>query len=530
MSNELKVSMKDVIKSLSEKGCSNREIARLLDIHRNSVNKYVRLENSKYATVSPGNSGVEASSKCAKVPAGNCAAGKCGRSRCEPFRAAVEDMLKLGLSAQRIYQYLVCGHGYSGGYDSVKRFVRGIESRFPLSFRRMECLPGEEMQVDFGSGAPLLDAGVRRRTHLFRSVMSCSRKGYSESVMRQTAEDFIRVLENSFRHFGGVPCRVVIDNLKAGVSNADWFDPELNPKLADFCRHYGTFIVPTRPGIPRHKGKIERGVGYVKSNALKGRVFASLAEQNKYLSEWERDVADKRIHGTTREQVCSAFEREKPFLKELPPDLFPCFEEGRRTVHRDGYVEVRGAYYSVPPEYTGSEVWVRWDSRMVKVFNKKNLQITIHVRKSPGKFSTKGEHIHEKKKSRIEEGQEWLLKRIAVIGTCSEAWAKAMLANRGEIGLRVLLGLHSMARKNTASEIESGCRRALDAGEFRLRDVRKFMVQDCEQGSFEFLDEHPLIRKMDFYGEIVKQQEEKNERNTADGNEETQAVRDGTEN
>ena len=522
MPNELKVSMKDVIKSLSEKGCSNRDIAKFLDIHRNTVNKYVRLEDSKCATVSPGNSGVDDSSKCAMVSPGS--------SKCEAHREYILKSLEGGLTCQRVFQDLVLEHGFSGSYKSVVRFARHLGKNEELPFRRIESDPGMEMQFDFGSGAPVLDGKTRRRTHLCRAVLSCSRKGYSESVFNQTTENFIRVLENSFRHCGGVPWWVVIDNFGAAVSKSDWFDPELNPKLMEFCRHYGTAIVPTRPGIPRHKGKIERGVGYVKSNALKGRVFASLAEQNMFLAEWERDVADKRIHGTTREQVCSAFEREKPFLKELPPDLFPCFEEGKRTVHRDAYVEVKGAYYSVPPEYTGNEVWVRWDSRIVKVFNKKNLQITIHVRKSPGKFSTKSEHIHEKKKSRIEKGQEWLLKRIAVIGTYSEAWAKAMLANRGEIGLRVLLGLHSMARKNTASEIESGCRRALDAGEFRLRDVRKFMVQDCEQGSFEFLDEHPLIREMDFYGEIVKQQEEKNERNTADGHEETKTVRDGTDN
>jgi transposase len=83
--------------------------------------------------------------------------------------------------------------------------------------------------------------------------LSHSRKGYSEAVWRQTTESFIRCLENAFRHYGGVTVSVVIDNLKAGVIQADWFDPELNPKLEEFARHYGTVILPTKPAMPRHK-------------------------------------------------------------------------------------------------------------------------------------------------------------------------------------------------------------------------------------------------------------------------------------
>jgi transposase len=118
--------------------------------------------------------------------------------------------------------------------------------------------------------------GKRRRTHVFRIVLSHSRKAYSEAVYRQTTEDFIRCMENAFHHFGGAPQTLVIDNLKAAVTKADWFDPELNPKIQSFCAHYDTVILPTRPRTPRHKGKIERGVDYVQDNALKRRTFTSL--------------------------------------------------------------------------------------------------------------------------------------------------------------------------------------------------------------------------------------------------------------
>lgn len=162
-----------------------------------------------------------------------------------------------GLSAQRIYQDLVSEQGFSGGYDAVKRFVRGLREALPLPFRRMEVAPGEEVQVDFGQGAWVIPAdGTRFRPHLLRLVLSASRKGYCEALRRQDTESFVRGLENGFRAFGGVPATTVIDNLRAAVGRVDWFDPELNPKVRDFAAHYGTAILPTRPAMPRHKGKV----------------------------------------------------------------------------------------------------------------------------------------------------------------------------------------------------------------------------------------------------------------------------------
>ena len=236
--------------------------------------------------------------------------------------------MSVGLSAQRIYQDLVGEHGFAGSYQAVKRFVRQLRQTQPIPFVRMEVEPGAEAQVDFGQGAWVMVEGKRKRPHLFRIVLSHSRKGYSEVVWRQTTESFIRCLENAFRYFGGVPKTLVIDNLRAAVTRADWFDPELNAKVAEFCRHYGTVMLPTRPAMPQHKGKIEAGVKFAQNNALKGRSFESLSAQNLFLSDWESGVADTRIHGTTRQQVGKVFNAvERPQLLPLPESLFPAFEE-----------------------------------------------------------------------------------------------------------------------------------------------------------------------------------------------------------
>lgn len=138
----------------------------------------------------------------------------------------------------------------------------------------------------------------------------------------------IRCIENALRAFGGVTATIVPDNLKAAVIQPDWFDPEINPKLRAFCAHYGTVTLPTKPGVPRHKGKVEAGVKYVQNNALRGRRFASLADQNAFLQDRKRNVADRRIHGTIRRQLGAFFAKaERPHLRPLPASLFPSFEE-----------------------------------------------------------------------------------------------------------------------------------------------------------------------------------------------------------
>ena len=225
------------------------------------------------------------------------------------------------------------------------------------------------------------------------------------------------------------------------MKKADWFDPEINPKVRSFGEHYGTVFLPTRPYMPRHKGKVERGVDYVQENALRGRSFAGLEEQNRFLRDWELTVADTRIHGTTRRHVGKHFaEVERAALLPLPIEPFPSFREARRTVHRDGHVEVDHAYYSVPPEYLARRVWVRWDARMVRIFNDRMEQIAVHVKQEPGRFSTQPAHIAAEKISGVERGAAWHLARVRRLGPEEPCWAEAVIEARGVEAVRVLIG------------------------------------------------------------------------------------------
>src|SRR5258708_34802695 len=219
MSNRLKMAIVETILRLQQRGWSQRRIARELGVDRDAVARHVReaQADSKAANAPPGSAAVLEESKPANAPSGSGAGGEPALlaaaapaepvrrpSDCEPWRSAIEAKLASELSAQRIFQDLVSEHGFPGSYYSVRRFVRRLEAGKELPFRRLECGPGEEAQVDFGTGAVVLQPdGKRRRPHVFRLVLSYSRKGYSEAVYRQTTENFIRCLENAFSPLGG---------------------------------------------------------------------------------------------------------------------------------------------------------------------------------------------------------------------------------------------------------------------------------------------------------------------------------------
>jgi transposase len=522
MANQLNMAIRDTIVHLSAQGWSARRIALQLGIHRDTVARHLRqvklgqaltgaadvklgqaltgAHEPKLGQALTGSAAVAPAVETAPPPA-----TPPQPSLCEPFRALIQAKLELGLTAQRIHQDLVAEHHFTGKYHSVRRFVKHLSASQTLPFRRVECGPGEEAQVDFGTGAPLVAAGQRRRTYVFRIVLSHSRKAYSEAVTRQTTDNFLRCLENAFWHFGGVPRRLVLDNLRAAVTRADWFDPELNPKVRSFAEHYGTVLLPTKPYTPRHKGKVEKGIDYVQGNALKGRTFASLEQENVFLQSWEQTVADTRVHGTTRRQVGPHFaDVERAALQPLALERFACFQEARRKVHRDGHVEVDRAYYSAPPEYLARHVWVRWDGRLVRLFNDRFESIAVHAKQPPGRFSTQGQHIASQKINSVERGAAWLLGQVRPLGPHSVRWAEALLQVRGVEGVRVLQGLLSLARRHPHEAIEHACDVAHSHGCYRLRTLRALLARSgTRQEALPFLEEHPLIRELSAYGQFV---------------------------
>ena len=525
MANKLTVQEQEAITNLIRLGWGIRKIARELGVSRNTVRAYARSVEVLSAEAlaeeilkgSPPSSTIEtdplSTPGSAAVPNQTdplSTAGNTGRkSLCADHAAFILAKCEVGLSAQRIYQDLRVEIAFTGSYQSVKRYVRRLRRTDPKLVTRIEVEPGEEVQVDFGTGPTLLQSDrTRKKTWIFRLVLSYSRKAYSQAVLRQDTETFLRCIEAAFRQFGGSTLTINLDNLKAAVLKADWADPELNPKLIDFARHYRTTIMPCLPGVPEHKGKVENSVAYVKENALAGRKFSSLAELNLALAHWEETVADLRIHGTTKRQVAQLFVVEKPALQPLPALVFACFREGPRTVHRDGHVEVEKAFYHVPPEYLRQDVWVRYDSREVRIFTKNTdgslKQIQVHRRLEPGKF-TNARGIGGGQGS-LQANLDYWLKRASQLGPSCEGWARAVAQNRGIGGMRSLMGLVRLVDRHSFPTVNRACERALAKGTWRLRDVRALLEAKEIQTQIPFDEHHPLIRNLSEYGLFIRAQ------------------------
>jgi hypothetical protein len=197
---------------------------------------------------------------------------------------------------------------------------------------------------------------------------------------------------------------------------------------------------------------------------------------------------------------------ERGALQRLPLERFPCFCEGGRRVHRDGHVEVDKAYYTVPPEYLGRPVWVRWDSRLVRIFSERMEALATHVKREPGRFSTQPQHIADRKISGVERGVDWLLAKVRGLGPHCTRWAEAVMQERGVEGVRVLQGLLALAGRHAIADLERACDIALSHGAYHLRTVRVLLTRPdaSRQQPLPFLEEHPLIRDLSAYGQFVQ--------------------------
>ena len=306
------------------------------------------------------------------------ATAKCSISVCAPYRETILGELSRGRNAMGIWQDLVDSRGFAGGYQSVKRFVRKLRgATSPEARVVIETAPGEELQVDYGTGPMVRDpqSGKYRRTRMFVLTLGYSRKSVRLLCWRSSTRSWAELHEKAFRRLGGSARVVVLDNLKEGVLVPDIYDPSLNPLYRDVLAHYGVVALPCRIRDPDRKGKVESGVGHAKKTPLKGKRFESLEEGQAYLDHWEEHWADTRIHGTTKRQVAAMFAEEKPFLQPLPVEPFRYYQYGTRTVHLDGCVEVDAAYYGAPPGWIGRKVPVQWDGLFVRLLDPRTGQL-----------------------------------------------------------------------------------------------------------------------------------------------------------
>ncbi len=343
----MKPNQRPTVYTLLERNTSGREIARITGIDRKTVRSYrtrwlADISNSPgVATGSDLASNADGAVSAQIPPPWPPAPVSVLTSLCEVHREFIEAQLRLRRNATAIYQDLVDAHGFTGAYNSVKRFVRALRHKAPEQFDRLCFLPGEEMQVDYGEGAPTRVPGTDRykKPRLFVATLRHSRRSFRRVLWKSSQQVWAQLHEQAFRYFGGCTQYVVLDNLKEGVLKPDLYEPELNPVYAATLSHYGAVADPARVRDPNRTGTVEHAIGHTQATALKGKRFETLEAQNDFLEHWETNWAAKRIHGTERCQVQAMFEAERAHLKPLPLLGMQYFSEAARIVCDDSCID-----------------------------------------------------------------------------------------------------------------------------------------------------------------------------------------------
>ena len=515
MGNYLQMSTQQQIRALLEIGWSHRRIARELDVHRETV--------ARYAVAKPASPIIGSANEPEDQNQPNLITGTDalveGQNRPNPITGPespaadhhefIAKQLDKGLTAQRIWQDLVELHGYEHGYQTVQRYVKQLKRTTPEVADRMEHPPGQEGQIDFfKSKAPVYDERRHRwsKPWVFRMTLSCSKHGYEESLPDRKLVTFLRAHEHAFMELG-VPRVVRMDNTKTAVTRACLFDPDVHEVYEEFAKHWGFIPLPSRPHHPQEQGVQERSGGYVNDNALKGRRFESLGAMNEYLRGWNRRIAQQRIHGSTRRQVLTHFlEVERPAMQSPPSERFALFEVGSRSVHRDGYVEVDGNFYTAPYQLVGQRLRVRWDERLVRIYHQ-GQEVRIHAKKPGfGQWTTCDDDRPAHKPARQEAYERNLLARAERIGEHALAWAKAAIVERDVRSYRLLQGMLSLTRKHPRERVDEACRTALRSRVFRYRSLRQLLEREAARTPVperRLTQEHELIRPLSDYAALA---------------------------
>ena len=276
-------------------------------------------------------------------------------------------------NADVVRQELAGELGITVSLRTVERAVAPLRRELEAEARatvRFETPPGKQMQIDFGERGAVI-GGETVRVYLFVATLGYSRRVYARAFRHERQSAWLDGIEGAFRHFGGLPGELLLDNAKALVERHDAATREVafNARFHAFARYWDVRPVACAPYRARTKGKDERGVGYVKSNAIAGRDFASWAALEAHLARWTREVADVRVHGTTGETPIARFEREEVAALR-PLDGRPSFRQLReltRRVQADACIEVDTNHYSVPWKLIGAQVSVVVSADQVRV-------------------------------------------------------------------------------------------------------------------------------------------------------------------
>jgi transposase len=406
------------------------------------------------------------------------------QSTVEPYRKQVMKLREQGVEISAIKARLE-ERGFAGSYMAVYRFVRQLEPIQPDVTVRVETRPGEEAQVDFGYAGRMIDpkTGEIRKTWAFVMTLSWSRHQYVEFVFNQKIPTWLRLHRNAFAFLGGIPQRVVIDNLKAGITKACWDDPEVQVTYRECAEHYGFLIAPCKPKTPQHKGKVEQGgVHYVKRNFLGGREMTTIIQANQDVKAWCLTTAGQRKHGTTKAQPLVRFaETEEATLQPLPETPYDLAVWKQAKLHRDCYVVFDNAYYSAPFRLVGQQLRVRGGGQEVRLYTSDYQLVATHERATePGQRMTNPAHLPPDKLPGLVLDRAACQAVAADIGLATTALVGRLLADPVVDRLSMVRRLLRLREQVGDDRLEAACNRALRFDEVSYKTVKQILKQGLE--------------------------------------------------
>jgi transposase len=456
----LEVCMQTGIITLYKKGTPKAQIARSVGVDRKTVQRVIkRYESGKEVKVNKPHS-----------------------SFWDEYRDTIETALAKDLSIVRIYQDLSNSSEITVGYTSLRDYVKKAFPERKDAYMVLHAEPGEEAQIDYGYIGTIVVEGKRRKAWVFVMTLSHSRYMYAEISFSQSVESFIKSHINAFRYFNGVPRLAKVDNLKAAIVEADFYEPLTQRTYAEFASHYGFLPFPCQVSKPVQKGKVERGIGYVKDNCFKSREFISIEDAKCFLSNWLETIANVRTHGSTRKVPRKVFDEvEKKSLLPLPGIDF-IFSKSKEAVGNfDCHVSYGSNYYSIPHAYVGQTLKVIEVNNILKVYHK-DKEVALHI----VRHDTKGAHYTDKNhypKGKGISSTELLSSYKTKMGEIGEGAVEFCSRYEGTVKEnmfyhRSLAGIISLRRKYPDVVIDQACRRACYYGNISYRAVKNI----CERG------------------------------------------------
>ena len=354
---------------------------------------------------------------------------------------------------------------------------------------RQEYRAGERAFVDYaGLTVGIVDptTGEVRTAQIFVAALGASNYTYADATWTQQLPDWIASHVRMLEYFGAVPALIIPDNLKSGVTQASYYEPEINATYADWATHYGTVILPTRVATPRDKAKVETAVQIVERELLapmRHHMFTALAELNHAIRERLERLNTRpfqKLPGTRR-TLFDAIDR--PALRPLPPARYEYAEWRAAKVNIDYHIAVDRHFYSVPYQLVRATVTVRTTATMLEVLHQ-GKRVAAHARRhTPGGYSTDPAH----RPKAHQQHMEWTPSRLEhwgqSIGVATGAVVAHILESKPhpEQGYRACLGLFSLAKRYGDARLEAAAARAQLSGAMSYRSIRSMLTHGLDQ-------------------------------------------------